>query len=262
MELQLQGKVAIVLASSKGLGYAAAEELAREGALVTLVGRNEAVLHEAEARMLAQTGSKPILIQGDITKAEHIERIVASTMEQRGRIDILINNCGGPSPGTFDQLSDEAWQQGFELTLLSYVRSIRAVLPYMRKQQFGRIVNMTSSTHKQPIESLMLSSTFRVGVLGLAKTLAPDLARDQILINTVGPGRYATDRVIQLDRLAANHEGVDQSFIEDREKALIPMGRYGQPEEMGRLIAFLASPTNSYMTGQAFLVDGGAVRAL
>ncbi|MDU5145126.1 MAG: SDR family oxidoreductase [Paenibacillus dendritiformis] len=262
MDLQLQDKTAIVLASSKGLGLAAASALAAEGARVTLVGRREETVRAAAGQIEARTGSRPLAVVADITRPQDIERIVAVTGERHGTIDILVNNCGGPAPGTFDEIDDAAWQHGFELTLLSYIRSIRAVLPYMRAQKFGRIVNVTSSAHKEPIENLVVSSTLRVGVLGLAKTLAPDLAGDNILINTVGPGRFATDRVLQLDELAAEARQVEAGQIAEEQRRRIPIGRYGSPEEMGRLIAFLASPANSYMTGQALLADGGAVRSL
>lgn len=262
MDLQLQDKTAIVLASSKGLGLAAASALAAEGARVTLVGRQEETVREAAGQIEARTGSRPLAVVADITRPQDIERIVAVTVERHGTVDILVNNCGGPAPGTFDEIDDAAWQHGFELTLLSYIRSIRAVLPYMRGQKFGRIVNVTSSAHKEPIENLVVSSTLRVGVLGLAKTLAPELARDNILINTVGPGRFATDRVIQLDELAAEARQVEAGQIAEEQRRRIPIGRYGSPEEMGTLIAFLASPANSYMTGQALLADGGAVRSL
>lgn len=178
------------------LGIGSSLRAGGEGARVTLVGRQEETVREAAGQIEARTGSRPLAVVADITRPQDIERIVAVTVERYGTVDILVNNCGGPAPGTFDEIDDAAWQHGFELTLLSYIRSIRAVLPYMRGQKFGRIVNVTSSAHKEPIENLIVSSTLRVGVLGLAKTLAPELARDNILINTVGPGRFATDRVI------------------------------------------------------------------
>ncbi|MGZ9583952.1 SDR family oxidoreductase [Paenibacillus marinisediminis] len=262
MDLRLANQTAIVLASTKGLGYGAAEALAKEGANVTLVGRHADSLTAAAERLEQQTGKRPLTVQADITKAADIERIAAETAAAYGTVHILVNNCGGPAPGTFDKLSDEMWQAGFELTLLSYVRAIRAVLPYMREQQYGRIINLTSSSHKQPIEELTLSSTFRVGVLGLAKTLAPELTSQGILINTIGPGRFSTDRIIQLDRLTSERQGISLEEVTAKEIAGIPIGRYGTPEEMGQLIAFLASPVNSYVTGQALLADGGAVRSL
>ncbi|QQE76375.1 SDR family oxidoreductase [Brevibacillus composti] len=262
MDLHLQGKVAIVLASTKGLGRATAFCLAKEGADVVLSGRDEAALNEAKAEILQATGREPLALVTDVTKAEDIERLVAETVNRYGRVDILINNAGGPPAGTFDQLSDEQWTNAFELNLLSFVRSIRAVLPHMRRQQFGRIVNFASSSFKQPLENLILSNTFRTGIVGLAKSLATELGPDGILINTIGPGRIATDRVAALDQIRAQNLQIDASEVRKNVEAAIPLGRYGEPEEFARMATFLASPANSYVTGQAFLVDGGLVKAI
>lgn len=262
MDLHLQGKVAIVLASTKGLGRATAFCLAKEGADVVLSGRDEAALNEAKAEILHATGREPLALVTDVTKAEDIERLVAETVNRFGRVDILINNAGGPPAGTFDQLSDEQWTNAFELNLLSFVRSIRAVLPHMRRQQFGRIVNFASSSFKQPLENLILSNTFRTGIVGLAKSLATELGPDGILINTIGPGRIATDRVAALDQIRAQNLQIDASEVRKNVEAAIPLGRYGEPEEFARMATFLASPANSYVTGQAFLVDGGLVKAI
>lgn len=262
MDLHLQGKVAIVLASTKGLGRATAFCLAKEGADVVLSGRDEAALNKAKAEILQATGREPLALVTDVTKAEDIERLVAETVNRYGRVDILINNAGGPPAGTFDQLSDEQWTYAFELNLLSFVRSIRAVLPHMRRQQFGRIVNFASSSFKQPLENLILSNTFRTGIVGLAKSLAMELGPDGILINTIGPGRIATDRVSALDQIRAQSLQIDASEVRKNAVAAIPLGRYGEPEEFARMATFLASPANSYVTGQAFLVDGGLVKAI
>lgn len=262
LDLQLIGRTAIVLASTKGLGKATAVSLALEGTNVTISGRDEAALHAVASEIEQQTGRAPLAIVADVTKKEDIEQLVAKTVEQFGTVDILINNSGGPAAGTFDRLTDEMWQQAFELNLLSFVRAIRAVLPHMRKQKFGRIVNFASSSFKQPIENLLLSNTFRTGIIGLAKTLSSELGPDGILINTIGPGRIATDRVAALDQIKADQLGVDREEVRKQVEAQIPLGRYGEPEEFARVATFLASPANSYVTGQALLVDGGMVRAL
>ncbi|MGC5328382.1 SDR family oxidoreductase [Brevibacillus sp. SYSU BS000544] len=262
MDLQLSGRTAIILASTKGLGKATAIALANEGANVTISGRDEAALQATASEIEQATGRAPLAIITDITKKEDIESLVTQTAETYGSVDILINNAGGPAAGTFDQMTDELWQQAFELNLLSFVRAIRAVLPHMRAQKFGRIVNFASSSFKQPIDNLILSNTFRTGIVGLAKTLATELGPDGILINTLGPGRIATERLGALDQFRANLTGSTMEEVQQQMKAQIPLGRYGEPEEFARVATFLASPANSYVTGQAILVDGGMVRAI
>jgi 3-oxoacyl-[acyl-carrier protein] reductase len=261
MNLQLTDKPVIVCASSAGLGKAAALEFAREGANVMLCGRREAELQRGVAEIKAATGRDAEFTVADLTQAADITRLVDATVAAFGGVFALVNNGGGPPAGTFDAFDDATWQKAFELNLLSYVRTIRAVLPHMRKGGGGRIVNYTSSSVKSPIENLILSNTFRMGVLGMTKTLAAELGKDGILVNVLGPGRIQTDRIEQLD--AGNAQKSGQTIEQVRAAAFktIPLGRYGEPEEFAKLTVFLASPANSYITGQTMLVDGGMVKS-
>jgi len=261
MDLGLTGKSVIVCASSDGLGKAAAMEFAREGAQVMLAARRPAALEAAAAEIKAQTGRAVRHTVADLTKAEDIARLVAETAAAHGGVYTLVNNGGGPPAGTFDKFDDAAWQKAFELNLLSYVRAIRAVLPHLRAGGGGRIVNFTSSSVKSPIENLILSNTFRTGVLGLTKTLAGELGKEGILANVVGPGRIHTARIKELDGIRAAKTGTSVEQIEAEASKAIPLGRYGQPAEMARLAVFLGSPANTYVTGQTVLADGGMVRA-
>ena len=260
MDLHLKGKIALVVASSKGLGKAIAAQLAEEGCHVMLTSRNADQL-ETTRRELQQRATGRVEYQPcDITRAEEIRTLVAATRERLGPINILINNAGGPPGGGFEQQEDDAWQAAFELNLLSYVRLIRAVLPDL-KQQGGRIINVTSSSIKQPIPGLILSNVYRMGLLGLGKSLAEELAPHNILVNTVAPGRVATDRTAYLDQLKADKRGVPREEIVKESLGNIPLGRYGDPVEFARVVAFLASEASSYVTGSAIMVDGGMVKA-
>ena len=182
-------------------------------------------------------------------------------MEKCGPIFALVNNSGGPKPGPFDSFDDQAWQDAYELCLLSYIRTIRAVLPYMRANGGGRILCSTSSSVKAALNDLILSNTFRMGVVGLAKTLSQELGPDNILVNVIGPGRVGTARIDQLDQIRAQKEGLSVEELQHKAFHDIPLGRYGRPEEYGRMAAFLCSEANTYLTGQTLLMDGGMVKA-
>lgn len=262
MDLGLKGKVALVAASSKGLGRAVAAELAAEGANVMLSGRTETSLARAAAEIRENTSAEVDHRVVDLAVAEDVRNLVDETVGRYGGVDVLINNSGGPPAGGFDDVSDEDWQDAFGLNLMSFVRLIRGVLPNMRERSGGRIVNIASSSIKQPIENLTLSNTFRAGIVGLAKSLSSELAPDGILINTLGPGRIQTERSAALDRSRAESLGASVEAVREEFAAGIPVGRYGTPEEFAKLAAFLASPANSYVAGQAILVDGGMVRSL
>ena len=261
MDLGLKDKSCLVLASSSGLGKAIAASLAREGAKVTLFSHNEDKLRAAQADIGTKTGNRPNYCVGSVTSADDIAAAVRSARAFGGPLWALVNNSGGPKPGTFDAFDDAAWQAAYELCLLSYIRAIRAALPDMRANGGGRIVNSTSSSVKAVLDNLLLSNTFRMGVMGLSKTLSQELGRDNILVNVIAPGRIGTERIDQLDAVRAEKAGKTVEEIQKAAFASIPLGRYGRPEEYGDLAAFLCSPNNTYITGQTGLADGGMVKA-
>lgn len=262
MDLGYEDKVALVAASSKGLGRATAEALASEGANVTISGRDEEALAETAAQIQDKTGAEVAYLLADVSHPEDVENLVSRTVERFGSLDSLVTNAGGPPAGGFEAFADEDWQRAFDLNLMSVVRLIRAALPNLRESESPRIVNFTSSSIKQPIQNLLLSNVFRTAVLGLAKTLATEFAPYGILVNTLGPGRIATDRLFAIDSNTARNQGISEDEVRRRSISQIPLGRYGEPEEFARVAAFLASPANTYVTGQALLVDGGMVKAL
>ena len=262
MDLGFRGKVALVAASSKGLGRATAEQLAEEGARVMLSGRDEDGLRGAAEEISGRTGGGGGFAAADVSRASDDETLVQRTVERFGPLDSLVTNAGGPPAGGFEGFGDEEWQGAFELNLMSVVRIVRAALPHLRQSAAPRVVNFTSSSIKQPTPNLPLFNVFRAAVLGLSKHLSAELAPDGILVNTLGPGRIATDRLFSLDAGAAERQGVPVEEVRSRSISSIRLGRYGEPEEFARVAAFLASPANTYLTGQAILVDGGMVRAL
>ncbi|GMA08319.1 3-oxoacyl-ACP reductase [Tetragenococcus halophilus subsp. flandriensis] len=261
MDLQLKGKNALVLASSSGLGKAIAQELANEGANVMLTSRSEDKLKSAKSDIEKTAKGSVSYAVLDQTKHESLENVVKATKETFGSISILVNNSGGPSAGKFEDFADDDWQQAFELTLLSYIRVIRLVLSDLKENK-GRILNNTSTSTKEPIDGLTLSNVFRTGILGLSKTLSQELATDDILVNTIGPGRIQTQRVDGLDQRVADNSGQTKEEIRNANLSSIPMGRYGEPEEFAKVAAFLVSGANTYMTGQNILVDGGKIKAM
>ncbi len=232
MDFGLKGKVAVVAAASKGLGKACALELAREGCAVAICAREEATLHAAAQEISAATGARVVPLVADMTSAEDITRFIATAKDTLGDPLILVTNAGGPPGGYFEQFDDAAWERAFNLTLMSTVRLIRAALPGMRTAGWGRIVNITSITVKQPIDELLLSNAIRPGVIGLAKTLATQLAKEGITINNVAPGYTLTDRQLELAQMRAERESRSVDDVIAASGANIPAGRIGQPEEL------------------------------
>lgn len=261
MNLNLKGKTVLVAASSQGLGRAIAESFLAEGANVMISGRDEEKLKIVTAQISGNAVGRVIYQVADITKKEEIEALITETVNQFGTIDILINNSGGPPAGQFEEITDEQWYHSFELNLLSYVRLIRTALPYL-KMNGGKIINIASSSVKEPIPGLLLSNTFRTGIVGLAKTLSTELAPYNILVNTVAPGRFNTNRVKHLDEVNAEKSGKTREEVEMLAKNNIALNRYGLPEEFAKVVVFLSSDANSYMTGNTFLVDGGMVKSI
>jgi len=265
MDLHLLGKRALVTAASQGLGKAIATELVREGGHVVISSRSDAKLQQAVADILRDAQGQPHQVYAytaDVSVPEDVARLVQYTAETLGGLDILVTNAGGPPAGKFADISDEMWVSAVELNLLSVIRLIRGALPLMQKAGGGRILNVASSSIKQPIPNLILSNTIRTGVTAMLKTLASEVATDNIHVYTLAPGRIDTDRVKSLDAGRAQREDVNVAMIQKQEEDKIPLLRYGQPEEFGRFAAFLLSGANSYTTGQAFYVDGGLLSSL
>ena len=259
MDLGLQGKVALVAAASRGLGRAIAEAFAREGAQVAICARHEAGVHAAAAGI----GPQVLGVAADVSQPDGAERVVRAVVERFGRVDILVNNAGGPPSKPFVEVTDEDWWQAVGLNLMSTVRLSRLVVPHMRAHGGGRIINVTSFTVKQPLPNLVLSNAVRLAVVGLAKTLAAELAPENILVNTVCPGPIATERLQALTATYAEREGTS---FEDAERRLwtnqIPLGRLGRPEEFADVVVFLASPRASFVNGTTLQIDGGLIKSV
>lgn len=262
MDLGLNNKLAIVCAASKGLGKATAFALAAEGANLVIFARHKQDLESTASEIIDNTGSKVLPILADITKPEDIKRVVEIAVQKFGTIHILVNNAGGPPVGNFSDLTDEMWSQGFNLTLLSLIRMTRLVIPYMQKNRWGRIINITSITAKQPVDDLIISSTLRPGILGLSKILSRQYSKYGILINNVCPGYVLTKRTEKIAKKRAENMNINaEEYIKQQSKT-IPMERYGKPEEVANLIVFLASERASYITGATFSVDGGIIQGI
>jgi 3-oxoacyl-[acyl-carrier protein] reductase len=262
MNLGLKDKVALVAGASQGMGRATALGFAREGARVSICARGEVALNDAAAMIRKQTGSEVLSMIADMTKAEDIQRFVAKTAERFGRLDIVVNNAGGPPPGEFMKFTDEDWDNAFRLSFMSTMRMTRESVPHMRKVGGGRIVNITSYSVKEPIAGLVLSNAIRSGVIGMAKTLSRELAKDNILINNVCPGRIDTERAQKLNKARADRLQRPVEEINREMAAEVPLGRYGTAEETADLIVFLGSERASYITGTTIQIDGGLVRGI
>jgi 3-oxoacyl-[acyl-carrier protein] reductase len=295
MDLGLDGRVALVVGSSRGLGRASALELAREGASVMLVARHEASLAATAAEIAVEAEESasarrldPVTADdadiwlaggrmsaldriawtaGDLSDPSTPARVVRETVDRFGRLDVLVVNAGGPPPGPFESITEEQWRQSVDLTFLSAVRLVRAALPHLRDERVraaggGRVVFIESGTVKQPVANLITSNSIRSAVQGLMKTLSIELAPDGIRVNAVAPGRLNTERIRQLDDDNARRTGRSPEEARAEQERTIPLGRYGEPSELGAVVAFLASSRASYVTGTLIPVDGGQVRTM
>lgn len=261
MELGLKKKVSLVLASSKGLGFACAKELYEEGAHVVICSRSEENLSEAVKKIQRKEYTNRIYpIIADLMHENDIEKLIDETMREFGRIDILIHNAGGPPSGSFDAICSEEWTNSINLNLRSLIRITRLVIPIMKKQKFGRIIMITSVSVKQPLENLVLSNTTRLGVVGFAKTLANEYGNENILVNVVCPGPNLTNRMRELIQATIKISGKTEEEVIKSWTDQIPLGRMGNPEELASLVVFLASNKASYITGTVIQVDGGFIK--
>lgn len=260
MDLGLKDKIALVTASSKGLGRASALALAEEGVQVAVCARDEQTLRATALEIGTATGAEILAIPADVSKAGDIGRLVQAVIDHFGGLHILVTNAGGPPAGYFQDFDDAQWQAAFNLTMMSVVRLIRAAVPQMQEQQWGRIINITSLSVKEPIDSLLLSNSIRPAVHGLAKTMAGQLGRYGITVNNVMPGTIHTDRVEQLAEHTARETGQSISEVLADMGRQVPVGRVGQPAELGALVAFLASEQAAYINGASIPVGGGRLK--
>ena len=262
MDLGIRDKVALVSASSKGLGRAIAEELAAEGASLVMCARGEEALRQTADSIRKTSGASVVDVAADVSEAAGIDRVAKAALDKFGKVDILVTNSGGPPSGAFESFTAESWESAARLLLFSAVGLARAVLPGMKERGWGRILNVTSIAVKQPIDGLMLSNSLRAAVTGFARSLANEVARFNITVNNIMPGYTRTDRVEELARATTTRAGGSVSDAYAKWEREIPMGRLGEPREFAALAAFLASERASYITGSSIAVDGGWIRAL
>jgi 3-oxoacyl-[acyl-carrier protein] reductase len=257
MDLGLKDKIALVAGSSRGLGYATALSLAKEGCKVAINGRDEAKIKGMAEKLSAETGAQVIGLAGDVGLPDVPAKLIAQTVDAFGGLDILVTNAGGPPPGAFESHDEANWQKGIDLSLMSHVRLIRAALPHLRKSSAASVLTVTSYSVKQPIANLVLSNSIRAATVGLTKSLALELGHEGIRFNSILPGWTETERVGELmtARATANRTSVEDETR--KQSAESPLGRMGHPEEFANAAAFLVSPAASYITGVMLNVDGG-----
>lgn len=262
MDLGIRDRVALVAASSQGLGRAVAEELAAAGCRLMMCSRRAAAIEEAAGAVASAHGVDAHGMAADLTNPGDVTKLVDATMKQFGQVDILVTNTGGPPAGPFEQHSPETWRQAVAQNFESVLNLTRPVLPGMKERNWGRIVNVTSITVKQPVDGLILSNAVRAAVTGFARTLATEVAPFGVTVNNVLPGFTRTERLEQLAATRVANEGIERSEAFATWESQIPMARIGEPREFAAMVAFLASERASYITGQSVPVDGGWIRSL
>ena len=262
MDLGLKDRVAIVAASSQGLGKAVALGLAREGAKLAICARTESTLSQTAEEIRKETGVEVLARPVDVTDYEQVRSFISETNDRFGRVDICVTNAGGPPAKPFSETTVEDWQDEVNLNLMSTLYFVREVLPLMQKRKWGRVISITSLSVKQPVDNLVLSNSVRSAVSGLMKTLSNEYGKDNILINNVCPGYTLTARLDELSGRLAKAEGVDSNEIQQRWANQVPLKRVGLPEEFANVVVFLASERASYVTGVSVSIDGGLVRGI
>ena len=262
MDLGIMGRVAVIGGGSKGLGRACANSLAKEGSNLVICSRNSDDLNQAAKEINSATGVDVLPVAADLTRLSDIQTVIERAVNHFGRLDILVNNSGGPPAGRSTDITEEVWYQSLDMALLFFIRMSRESVPYMKQGKWGRIVNVLASSVYQPIDNLVTSGVTRMGAVAFAKSLSDEVGRNNILVNNVAPGYLLTDRMMHIFETRSNETGVDVEQLLNEHAATIPVGRLGRPEELGDLVAFLASDKNTYTTGATILVDGGVVRSV
>lgn len=262
MELGIRDRVALVAASSKGLGRGCAEMLAEEGARLVMCARGVDALEATAAAIREATGTDVLEVSADLAVPDDVDRVIGAALAEYGHIDILVTNTGGPPAGTFEDHDRDAWRDAVRNNLDSVLNLVRGSLPGMKERGWGRIINITSIAVKEPVDNLILSNSVRAAVTGFARTMANEVASHGITVNNVMPGYTRTDRIEELSKKNAELHGSTQADELAKWERQIPMGRLGEPRELGALVTFLASDRAAYITGASVAVDGGWLRSL
>lgn len=263
MDLNLKNKVALIVGASQGIGFGIAKELVLEGAKLSIGSRSESKINKASESLKSINPTATVISSKlDISNPASIHSWIESSVKTLGGIDLLVVNSGGPIPGTFETLDEKNWEEAFELLLLGAIRTIRGALPYLKQSSAPSILCVTSTAVKQPIPNLLLSGVFRSGVSSLMKSLSVEFAKYNIRVNNLLPGRIDTERVKELDTLSASNKGHSAEKEKELISQMIPLGRYGEVEEIAKTAAFLLSPAASYISGQMIVVDGGMLKTL